>query len=83
VKGHFVWIVAFLVPIASVIAACGSTGGSQYSVTDGGPDGMNGADTGHLMFGDSGGDGHRTSCIPLTCEKLGYNCGPAGDGCGG
>jgi hypothetical protein len=22
-------------------------------------------------------------CIPLTCEKAGANCGPAGDGCGG
>ena len=23
------------------------------------------------------------SCTPLTCAKLGYTCGPAGDGCGG
>jgi hypothetical protein len=23
------------------------------------------------------------SCTPLTCAELGYNCGPAGDGCGG
>lgn len=22
-------------------------------------------------------------CTPTTCSKLGYNCGPAGDGCGG
>jgi hypothetical protein len=23
------------------------------------------------------------SCTPFTCAQLGYNCGPAGDGCGG
>ncbi len=23
------------------------------------------------------------TCTPTTCAKLGYNCGPAGDGCGG
>ena len=22
-------------------------------------------------------------CVPKTCQQLGYNCGPAGDGCGG
>ncbi len=22
-------------------------------------------------------------CVPVTCAQLGYNCGPAGDGCGG
>ena len=22
-------------------------------------------------------------CTPTTCAKLGYNCGPAADGCGG
>jgi hypothetical protein len=22
-------------------------------------------------------------CVPTTCAKLGFNCGPAGDGCGG
>ena len=24
-----------------------------------------------------------TACTPKTCAQLGYNCGPAGDGCGG
>ncbi len=24
-----------------------------------------------------------SSCTPKTCADLGYNCGPAGDGCGG
>ncbi len=24
-----------------------------------------------------------TGCMPTTCQALGYNCGPAGDGCGG
>jgi hypothetical protein len=23
------------------------------------------------------------TCVPTTCAQLGYNCGPAGDGCGG
>jgi hypothetical protein len=27
--------------------------------------------------------GPDTSCIPVTCAQLGFNCGPAGDGCGG
>ncbi|MHB8419433.1 MAG: hypothetical protein ACYDCL_15265 [Myxococcales bacterium] len=29
------------------------------------------------------GDGGGGSCVPTTCAKLGYGCGPAGDGCGG
>jgi hypothetical protein len=24
-----------------------------------------------------------SSCVPTTCQALGYNCGPASDGCGG
>jgi hypothetical protein len=34
--------------------------------------------------GNSGvGPDGAASCTPVTCQKLGYNCGPAGDGCGG
>jgi hypothetical protein len=33
---------------------------------------------------DGGGDGGKSPfCTPTTCAALGYNCGPAGDGCGG
>ena len=27
--------------------------------------------------------GGNNSCVPRTCAQLGFNCGPAGDGCGG
>ncbi len=30
-----------------------------------------------------GGDGGGVACMPKSCMQLGYNCGPAGDGCGG
>jgi hypothetical protein len=33
--------------------------------------------------GQSGVCGHGTMCMPKTCQQLGINCGPAGDGCGG
>jgi hypothetical protein len=32
---------------------------------------------------DGGTDGGSPFCVPTTCAALGYNCGPAGDGCGG
>jgi hypothetical protein len=32
---------------------------------------------------EAGGDGAPFNCTPTTCAALGYNCGPAGDGCGG
>jgi len=34
-------------------------------------------------LGDGGTLGPDGGCVPLTCAKLGYDCGPAGDGCGG
>jgi len=49
---------------------CGGGGYSQCGVgvsTDGGS-----------IVSDGGG-----LCTPTTCQKLGFNCGPAGDGCGG
>jgi hypothetical protein len=75
-----------------LLAACGSGGGTS-KFSDGGAgddgsssgdDGSGGADTGTIHFrGDaSTGDGGSGKCEPLTCEKLKYNCGPAGDGCG-
>jgi hypothetical protein len=56
------------------VIMCGSCtkpaycGGGGYSKCGGG--------TG---FGPDGG----VQCTPTTCQKLGFDCGPAGDGCGG
>ncbi len=33
--------------------------------------------------GTAGVCGGNGACTPQTCQALGYNCGPAGDGCGG
>jgi hypothetical protein len=33
--------------------------------------------------GVAGQCGGGNGCIPKTCASLGYDCGPAGDGCGG
>jgi len=45
---------------------------------------------GYSKCGEGGGDGGPfigpdggVVCTPTTCPKLGFNCGPAGDGCGG
>jgi hypothetical protein len=70
-----------------LIAACGSPtsatfpGGQQDSgLTDTsfGNDGPN-----LRQDGSSSDGGGTTKCNPLTCDKLGYTCGPAGNGCGG
>src|ERR1700677_548723 len=78
------WIL--LVGSISFVSACGS-GGSQFAgerdsgsfdaTLGGGP---------KLILGGGDSGGSKTfsgSCNPLTCAKLGYNCGVAGDGCGG
>ena len=49
---------------------CGGGGYSKCGI------GVN-ADGGSLIS-DGG-----SLCTPTTCQQLGYNCGPAGDGCGG
>ncbi len=62
--------------------ACSSGGGSQFTATPGQAEG--GADgTVPSPFQGDGGDGGSGGCIPLTCAKLGYDCGKTGDGCGG
>ncbi len=65
-----------------VVLACGSNGSSVFpGMLDGGRDGT--FDGPGLNFDTGTNDsGRRGTCNPLTCEKLGYNCGPAGDGCG-
>jgi hypothetical protein len=75
-----------LVGSTSLVAACGS-GASQFGGgQDGGSSDGTRSDGPVLNLGDSGGGSdakaHGGRCNPLTCEKLGYNCGPAGDGCG-
>lgn len=56
------------------VIMCGSCakpeycGGGGYSQCGGGKG-----------FGSDGG----VQCTPTTCQKLGFDCGPAGDGCGG
>jgi hypothetical protein len=44
----------------------------------GGGPGLCGGNTPHAPDG-----GPVSSCVPATCQGLGYNCGLAGDGCGG
>jgi hypothetical protein len=67
-----------------MVVACGSGLGSTFP---GGPDsGLNSLDGASpdglkLNRDSSGGGGGK--CNKLTCEKLGYTCGPTGDGCGG
>jgi hypothetical protein len=39
---------------------------------------VRGACSGNTGVGPDGG----SPCVPLDCNTLGYNCGPAGDGCG-
>jgi hypothetical protein len=71
---------------AAMIAACGSPTSSTYTGgQDSGSDALLGNDGPNLRNdGGMNSDGHGGGkCNPLTCAKLGYTCGPAGDGCGG
>ncbi|HLK35152.1 MAG TPA: hypothetical protein VKU41_00280 [Polyangiaceae bacterium] len=38
---------------------------------------------GFAQCGTGGDGGVGSSCVPETCQELGYTCGAAGDGCGG
>ncbi len=83
-KLNFIWAWALAASSMAVVAACGSNGSSTYvpGLDSGSFDGT--MDGPVLHLGDSGPDGQHGGghCNPLTCSKLGYNCGPAGDGCG-
>ncbi|MBX3231161.1 MAG: hypothetical protein KIT84_09490 [Labilithrix sp.] len=84
--------------VVAVVAACGSESGSSFPDGDGGgtsSDGTSGGSNGIASGGigsstTSSGDGGTTtssgnvdpSCVPLTCEAQGLECGLAGDGCG-
>jgi hypothetical protein len=73
--------------LALALGACGGTGSSTFipGADAGARDGTF-TDAPHFAFDsghtDGGGPGSGL-CTPLTCAKLGFNCGPAGDGCGG
>jgi hypothetical protein len=55
-------------------AGCGTS--NNESPADGGPLGDG------RPLPDSA-DAKSPACVPKTCAELGYNCGPAGNGCGG
>jgi len=59
----------------------GGTGGGGGSGGSGGSGGGTGTAGGMMMIEDAG---KRFNCAtdPLTCMGQGFNCGPAGDGCG-
>ncbi len=74
----------------AVVGGTGGTGGSGGSQATGGSSGSGGGtggtggSTGTGGGNSTTGDGGDTfSCLlPWTCAKQGFNCGPAGDGCG-
>jgi hypothetical protein len=76
--------------VACVPATCASLGASCGTVGDGcggvvqcgscAPPAFCGGG-GFSACGGPGGAGP-SACVPATCQKLGFNCGPAGDGCG-
>jgi hypothetical protein len=69
---------------ASLGFACGTAGDGCGSVLDcgscGAPAFCGGG--GFSVCGGHGGSGSPSACVPATCQKLGYDCGPTGDGCG-
>jgi hypothetical protein len=75
---------------AGVVASCGSQGESSVFIdggngtndsSTGAGDGTIGTDDGpSLITGNDGGEGGGT-CVPKTCQQLGYNCGNAIDNC--
>ena len=64
---------------AMLTAACGSSGGAPgFGAGDAGKKtDATTVDASGLSAGEGG------TCHPLTCAKLGYDCGKTGDGCGG
>jgi hypothetical protein len=71
---------------ASLGAGCGTAGDGCAGVLDCGAC-VTPAFCGGGGFSLCGGTGSSTTtatpaCVPKTCQGLGFNCGPAGDGCG-
>ncbi|HEY3351802.1 MAG TPA: hypothetical protein VGQ83_01015 [Polyangia bacterium] len=68
---------------AQLGVACGPAGDGCGGLIAGGCGGCGAPDT----CGGGGVPGHcgrpATACTPKTCAQLGFDCGPAGDGCGG
>jgi hypothetical protein len=75
---------------ANAVVSCGSSGngsvfddggtGTNDSSTGNQGDGTIGTDDGPSLVGD---DGSSDGCVPKSCQQQGFNCGAAGDGCGG
>jgi hypothetical protein len=67
-----------------IIASCGTCtapmtcGGGGVANHCGGPIDLDGG-----VPSDGGGPHCMSACCPMTCKDIGFNCGPAGDGCGG
>jgi hypothetical protein len=84
-----------MVDCATLGATCGKQGDGCGGVIDCGsctaPDTCGGGGKhnacGHDTTGGNGGNGGSGGgggpCMPKKCSDLGFNCGPAGDGCGG
>jgi hypothetical protein len=60
------------------VVECGSCSGDDFC----GGDGPSRCGTGQSGAGGAC-SGNCSSCVPKTCDDLGYSCGPAGDTCGG
>jgi hypothetical protein len=62
-----------------IVGGCGQCPGGAVCGAGGFSKCGGGSDAGDAGEGGCGSGG----CCPLTCADQGYNCGPAGDGCGG
>src|SRR5437868_11066115 len=76
------WLsVVFLLGVCALAASsCGTTNESVFH------DAGLIHDSGSSFFDGTLNDaelGQQNPCVPRTCADWGYNCGPAGDGCGG
>ncbi len=62
--------------------ACGPTGDGCGNLIQCGSCPTGQSCGGGGVAGQCGAPGGGGSCVPLTCQQQGFNCGPAGDGCG-
>ena len=85
------WVAVVATFSGFAIAACGGGSGDEVGGGDAGIDGTSSTDDGSAPLGDGGnsltdvsfGDGNTGACTPKTCADQGFDCGQAGDGCGG
>jgi hypothetical protein len=89
--GKWICVLFFAGAGASVVASCGGGAGTDSVFKDAGlggndssignRDGMTGGGDGPTFVLPDAGDGG--SCVPKTCQDLGYDCGDNTDTCGG